>query len=155
MGTERHRIGKILLRKGVMERPGKLLAVITFLLVGGSWLLAPAALSAETAIVYSVFKGIDLGNPNEAVEKDFFVNLGTDQGIRVGTILEVARKSPSYDLTTEKLYKDLVFPFAQIRVIHAEKDASIARMEKIYSTEKTPVLIPRSVIVGDMVRVAK
>ncbi|MBC7386687.1 MAG: hypothetical protein H7301_11075 [Cryobacterium sp.] len=128
---------------------------LTLALTAFSGLVPRSALSSETAIVYSVFKGIDLGNPNESVEKDFFVNLGTDQGIRVGTLLEVARKSPSYDLTTEKLYKDLVFPFAQIRVIHTEKDASIARMEKIYPTDKTPVLIPRTVIVGDMVRIAR
>jgi hypothetical protein len=115
---------------------------------------SPSALS-EDAIVYSVFKGIDLGDPNEVLQKDYFVNLGSNQGIRVGTILEVARKAPSYDLTTEKLYKDLVFPFGTLRVIHAEKDASIARLEKLYSPEKTPVMVPRSVIVGDLVRVSR
>jgi hypothetical protein len=126
-----------------------------FLASATTWLLTPSALSDETAIVYSVFKGIDLGNPNEKVQKDYFINLGTNQGIHVGTILEVARKSPSYDLTTEKLYKDLIFPFAQVKVIHAEKDASIARLSKLYPEDKTPVLTPRSVIVGDLVRIAK
>ncbi|MBS1963006.1 MAG: hypothetical protein JST04_12375 [Bdellovibrionales bacterium] len=120
-----------------------------------TWVLTPTALSDETAIIYSVFKGIDLGNPNDAVQKDYFVNLGTNQGVRVGTVLEVARKSPSYDLTTEKLYKDLIFPFAQIKIIHAEKDASIARLEKLYSPDKTPVLVPRAVIVGDLVKISK
>lgn len=119
-----------------------------------TWVLTPAALSEENAIVYSVFKGIDLGNPNEMIQRDYFVNLGTNQGIRVGTVLEVARKSPSYDLTTEKLYKDLIFPFAQIKVIHAEKDASIARLEKLYPLERTPALTPRSVIVGDFVKIS-
>jgi hypothetical protein len=126
-----------------------------FIAAVATWVLTPVALSDETAIVYSVFKGIDLGNPNEMIQKDYFVNLGTNQGIRVGTVLEVARKSPSYDLTTEKLYKDLIFPFARIKVIHAEKDASIARLEKLYSQDVTPVLVPRSVIVGDLVRVSK
>lgn len=121
-----------------------------------TWMLTPTALSDDqTAIVYSVFKGIDLGNPNDRVQKDYFVNLGTNQGIHVGTVLEVARKAPSYDLTTEKLYKDLIFPFAQIRVIHAEKDAAIARLEKLYPQDKTPVLTPRSVIVGDLVRISR
>ena len=109
------------------------------------------ALSAD-AIVYSVYKGVDLGAPNEELQKDYFVNLGTNQGVEIGATLEVARRNPSYDLTTEKLYKDLVFPFARLRVIHAEKDASIARVEKLYAPDKTPVLIPRAVIVGDLVR---
>ena len=118
-----------------------------------TWVLTPTALSEETAIVYSVFKGIDLGNPNETLQRDYFINLGTNQGIRVGTVLEVARKAPSYDLTTEKLYKDLIFPFAQVKVIHAEKDASIARLEKLYPMDKTPALTPRAVVVGDLVKV--
>lgn len=154
----------MILLKGVMGRPlGNWndlkkrfgIAGITGAILGASFTFVPSALSADTAIIYSVYKGIDLGNPNEAVEKDFFVNLGTNQGISVGTVLEVARKSPSYDLTTEKLYKDLIFPFALIKVIHAEKDASIARMEKLYPADKTPVITPRSVIVGDFVRISK
>lgn len=112
------------------------------------------ALSGE-AIVYSVFKGVDLGNANEDLQKDYFVNLGTNQGVEIGSTLEVARRNPSYDLTTEKLYKDLVFPFARLKVIHAEKDACIARVEKLYATDKTPVLVPRAVIVGDLVRRVK
>ncbi len=123
--------------------------------LGMSWFISPSALSDENAIVYSVFKGIDLGNPNEILQKDYFINLGVNQGIRIGTILEVARKAPSYDLTTEKLYKDLLFPFAQLRVIHAEKDAAIARLEKVYPADKTPIVTPRTVIVGDFVRVSK
>jgi hypothetical protein len=131
------------------------LALTAAAALGAFLVAAPSALSEDTAIVYSVFKGIDLGDPNEVLQKDYFVNLGTNQGIQIGTVLEVARKSPSYDLTTEKLYKDLIFPFAKLRVIHAEKDAAIARLEKLYPPEKTPVVVPRSVIVGDLVRVSK
>jgi hypothetical protein len=130
------------------------LALAAALTIAASVVAVPSALS-DDAIVYSVYKGIDLGDPNEIIQKDYFVNLGTNQGISIGTILEVARKSPSYDLTTEKLYKDLVFPFAKLRVIHAEKDAAIARLEKLYPADKTPVVVPRSVIVGDLIRVSK
>jgi hypothetical protein len=130
------------------------LAVAAALTIAASVVALPSALS-DDAIVYSVYKGIDLGDPNEIIQKDYFVNLGTNQGISIGTILEVARKSPSYDLTTEKLYKDLIFPFAKLRVIHAEKDAAIARLEKLYPADKTPVLVPRSVIVGDLIRISK
>ena len=117
--------------------------------------LLPLSSGAEDAFIYSVYKGIDLGNPNEILQKDFYVNLGTNQGVHEGTILEVSRKTPSYDLTTEKLYKDLVFAFAKLKVIHAEKDASIARIEKFYPSEVTPVIVPKAVIVGDLVRPVK
>lgn len=143
------------LKDGCMQKRNGFAILGVFLASLVTWVLTPTALSDETAIVYSVFKGIDLGNPNEMIQRDYFINLGTNQGIKVGTVLEVARKAPSYDLTTEKLYKDLVFPFAQIKVIHAERDAAIARLEKLYPLDKTPALTPRSVVVGDLVKVTK
>jgi len=117
--------------------------------------LMPTVPRANEAIVYSVYKGIDLGNPNDATQKDYFINLGTNNGIEEGSVVEVSRRAPSYDLTTEKLYKDLVFPIARLKVIHAEKDAAIARLEKLYPADKTPVLNPRAVIVGDIVKPVK
>jgi len=134
-----------------MKKRIQILTAVVALLGG---LISPSLLAAE-AIVYSVYKGIDLGDPNDETQKDFFVNLGTNNGVTEGSILEVSRRSPTYDLTTEKLYKDLVYPFATLKVIHAEKDAAIARLEKIYPQAKTPVLTPRAVIVGDLVRTAK
>lgn len=116
---------------------------------------APSVPFAADAIVYSVYKGIDLGNPNDESQKDFFINLGTQDGIQPGTIVEVSRRSPSYDLTTEKLYKDLVYPIARLKVIHAEKDAAIARLDRMYPADKTPVLNPRAIIVGDLVKPVK
>lgn len=118
-------------------------------------LFLPTVPRAAEAIVYSVYKGIDLGNPNDDTQKDYFINLGTNNGIQEGSIVEVSRRAPSYDLTTEKLYKDLVFPIARLKVIHAEKDAAIARLERLYPADKTPVLNPRAVIVGDLVKPVK
>lgn len=107
---------------------------------------------AADAFVYSVYRGVDLGEPNEEIHKDYFVNMGTGQGVREGTILEVSRKMPTYDLMTEKIFKDLEVPFARLRVIYAEKDAAIARLDRIYPADKTPVTTPRAVIVGDTVK---
>ncbi len=107
---------------------------------------------SDDSIVYSVQKSFDLGEANEEMVKDFYINLGTNNGIRVGTVLEVSRKTPSYDLTSQKLYKDIQFSFARLKVIHAEKDACIARLERLYPIEKTPVVNPRAVLVGDSVK---
>src|SRR5437870_2429861 len=103
----------------LMDRARKRIALFSALAFGITFLV-PSTPQAGEAIVYSVYKGIDLGNPNDAIQKDFFVNLGVNQGVKVGMELEVARRTPTYDLTTEKLYKDLVFPFARIQIIHAE-----------------------------------
>lgn len=114
----------------------------------------PATASAEESMVYSIYKGLDFGNPGETPQKDFYVNIGTKQGIKPGSVLEVIRKIATYDLTSQKLYKDVVFPIAKIKVIHAEANAAIARLESMLPADQTPVIVPRAVMVGDTVRSA-
>jgi hypothetical protein len=113
----------------------------------------PAAANSADFVVYSVYRGLDLGNPGEAPPpKDFYVNAGSTQGVHVGSVLEVLRKVPTYDLQTEKLYKDITFPIARIKVIHAENNASVARLEKMLPPDKSPATTPYAVMVGDLVR---
>lgn len=118
-------------------------------------LLASLAFAKESSlqgVVYSVYRGLDLGDGVSGAEKDYFINLGSRDGLQVGQSVEVIRKLPTYDLQTEKLYKDLKFPFAKLKLIHVEAEASIGRLEVIYSPDKTPILSPKAVIVGDLVR---
>lgn len=114
--------------------------------------LAPSDASAQEYIVYSVYRPLDLGIPGELPQKDFYVNMGANQGISRGTVLEVVRRVPTYDLTTQKLYKDAAFPIARLKVIHVEAQLAIARLEGMLPPDKTPAILPRAVMVGDVVR---
>jgi hypothetical protein len=119
-------------------------------------LITPMATDAHAAsdkIVYSVYRGVDLGIPNEPTPKDFFVNMGSADGLKPGTTLDVFRKIPTYDVTQEKVYRDVTFPIAKLKVIHVEEDAAIARLERMLPLDQTPSLSPRAVMVGDYVRV--
>jgi hypothetical protein len=115
-------------------------------------LSSPIARAAEFTI-YNVYRGLSLGNPDEIVQKDFYVNMGTLNGIREGSILEVMRKVSSFNLLNEQLYKDVVFPIARIKVIHVEAAVAVARLEKMLPAENTPAVTPRAIMVGDVVRV--
>ncbi len=115
-------------------------------------LFLPLADAEEESIVYSVYRAVDLGNPGEIPQKDFFVNLGSRQGVRAGSTLQVIRRMATYDATSQKLYKDVQFPIAKLKVIHSEPNASIARLDQILPAEKIPAISPRAVMVGDLVR---
>ncbi len=139
-------------------------AVLVGLLISSLWFLVPSAKAAE-AVVYSVYQGVDLGEPPvipesseakppPAPKKDYFINVGSSQGIKPGTVLEVSRKMPTYDLLGEKLYKEIVFPIGSIKVIHVEQGVAIARLEKMLPSDKTPAFSPRAIMVGDLVRKA-
>ena len=115
----------------------------------------PAGLAAEREhLVYSVYTGLNMGTDGEQTQRDFHVNIGAHEGVAKGSRLEVLRRSPTYDLVSQALYRDLTYPIAVLKVIHVEKDAAIARLEKMLPLEETPALLPPIVIVGDLVKLA-
>lgn len=125
------------------------------LALAGIILAIPESSKAADFVVYGVHKDIDYGNPGEVPQKDYYVNLGSSQGARVGSVLEVLRHAPTYDLLTQKLYKEITFPIARLKVIHAENGAAVARLEKMLPFDKTPIGAPQAVMVGDLVRLSE
>jgi hypothetical protein len=117
-------------------------------------LALPFTAGSADFVVYSVYKPIDLGNPGEVPQKDFYVNMGSANGLHNGSSLEVIRKIATYDLLSEKLYKDISFPIARLKVIHVEQNAAVARLEQILPADKTPAISTRAVMVGDIVQIA-
>jgi hypothetical protein len=116
-------------------------------------LATPLTAGSADFVVYSVYKAIDLGNPGEIPQKDYYVNMGTTNGLHNGATLEVIRKVATYDLLSEKLYKDISFPIARLKVIHVEQNAAVARLEQVLPADKTPAVANRAVMVGDVVQI--
>jgi hypothetical protein len=126
--------------------------MIMTLAVAGAIVALPAKVNAEDFVVYSVYKALDLGNPGETPQKDYYVNMGSSHGLNLGSTLDVIRKMPTYDVANQKLYKDMTFIVGTLKVIHVESNAAIARLEKLAPPEKSPAMTPRAVMVGDFVR---
>jgi hypothetical protein len=125
------------------------------LAVASSIVALPNKAGADDFTVYSVYNALNMGNPGEVPEKDYYVNMGKTQGVHEGSVLEVTRKVATYDLLSERLYKEVTFPIAKLRVIHTEGNAAIARLDKFLPPEKTPVTSPRAVMVGDYVKISE
>ncbi len=117
-----------------------------------AWLTYAPKVGAAEFTVYSVYRPVDLGNAGEPQIKDFYINMGSNHGLRKGAVVNVYRKVASYDVANQKLYKDLTFAFAKMKVIHVEENAGIARVEQLLPLDQTPVTGPRAVMVGDIIR---
>ena len=114
-----------------------------------------SALSAEElgeSTVYGTYAALPMGNPGEVEHRDFYVNIGSKEGVKVGSRIEVLRKIPTHDLLTRRLQKDMIFPIAVLKVIHVEQTAAVARLDRIITEESAPAISPRAVMVGDLVR---
>jgi hypothetical protein len=111
-----------------------------------------SALAADHT-VYQVYRPIDLGETDVAPPRDVFVSIGTDQGVKKGSVLDVYRKVSSFDNLTQKHMGDHLIPVGRVKVIHADPKNAIARLDKYVSIENEPALLPQAVMIGDVVRI--
>lgn len=117
-------------------------------------LSSPGLSGVRDFSVYNVASSIPMGTPGEVRAKDYYVNMGSNQGLRKGAFLEALRRLPSYDLIDQEFSRDLVFPIAVLKVIHVQSNAAICRLERMLPLQTTPSISPLSVMVGDFVRVS-
>jgi hypothetical protein len=117
--------------------------------------LNPSNARANDYSVYEVFRAVDLGESDRPPPKEIFINMGSNQGVKKGSILDVYRKIASYDNLTEKLAGEHVIPVGRIKVIHADEKTAIARVDRFVSLEQEPALLPQAIMIGDLVRQAE
>ena len=108
--------------------------------------------SANEFIVYGLYRALDMGNENETPPKDYYVNMGSKNGLSEGAVLEILRKHSTFDIVNQQIYQDMIYPIARIKVIHVEPTTAVARLDKMLPIEQTPIPTPRGIMVGDLVR---
>jgi hypothetical protein len=104
---------------------------------------------AKTVSVFDVRKNIPMG-PNDSVYTDYYINGGSNSGLKEGMILSVNRKFSVNDAQSNKAYGDVSIPVAKIQVIHVQFEISIARLYKPMNRKNMPFLEHDTVMSGDI-----
>jgi hypothetical protein len=89
-------------------------------------------------------------NAKDAVTRDYYVNAGTQDGLKAGMILSVYRRDPIFD-THDDVRDDLYAPVGQIKLIHVQRTLSVARLVAISKNTTSPIVDFRSVMIGDRI----
>ncbi len=105
--------------------------------------------------VYQVYRPIDLGETNIAPPKDIYISMGSEQGLKKGSTLDVYRRISSFDNMSQRHMGDHMIPVGKIRVIHVDDKTAIARSDRFVSIEQEPALLPQAIMIGDVVRIAE
>lgn len=114
--------------------------------------LPTKAVAGEFAVV-SVIRTLPL-KKDEPVVKDYYINAGTNNGLKQGAIIDARRKMPVYDNLAAKVVADTHVPVARLKLIHVDKGMSIARMVELYDRKTTPIGGYDDVLVGDLIKVS-
>lgn len=94
-----------------------------------------------------------MGFENEIIKKNFYVNLGQDQGIKNGDILNVYRIISRLDPYASKKRYNHKVKIGELKIVHSENNSSISEFSSLTPKEKTPYLEIGKFMVGDRVGV--
>lgn len=104
--------------------------------------------------IYSVAQEVPMGYENEVLKKNYYVDIGENQGVQKGTVLDVFRvisKLNPYD--NQKRVNHRV-KIGELRVLHADNEAAIGTFKEIYNDDNTPLFEIENFMIGDHVSVS-
>ena len=108
---------------------------------------------AKDYVIYSISQDIPMGYKDELIKKNFFVDMGKNQGVKKGSILDVYRVVSVLDpYESKKRYNHRV-KIGEMKVLHVEDSSAIGRLNKLEDGEETPVFEIGKMMIGDIVTV--
>jgi hypothetical protein len=124
----------------------KVLTLLSFLLFSQSnW--------ARSYVIFSLAQDLPMGHEGEIIRKNYYINMGSGQGVKKDSILDVFRivsiQNP-YDNKKRVNYKVKI---GELKVLHSSDDASIAMVSDYEKEETTPIFELPQFMIGDHVSI--
>ncbi len=115
-------------------------------------LLISQAVSARSYVIFSLAQDLPMGFDNEVVRKNYYINMGSGQGVKKDSIVDVFRivsvQNP-YDNKKRVNYKVKI---GELKVLHSSDEAAIAMVNE-YEKEETPIFELNQFMIGDHVSI--
>jgi hypothetical protein len=108
---------------------------------------------AKDYVIYSIAQDIPMGNKDEVIKKNFYVDMGKTQGVKPGSILDVYRVVSVLDPYESKKRFNHRIKIGEMKVLHAEESSAIGTLNKLEEGEETPVFEIGKMMIGDIVTV--
>jgi hypothetical protein len=104
--------------------------------------------------IFNIAQDIPMGYKDEQVKRNYFVNLGSMQGVKNGTTLDVFRNvsvDNPYDTNKRMHYKVKI---GELQIIHSDNGASIAKSKSFLDKNPELQLEINAFMIGDHVAVS-
>ncbi len=110
--------------------------------------------SASEYIIFSVSQQLNMGRPGQKLRKNYYVNMGEEQGLQAGSKLDVFRIISKYNPYDDSKRVNYKVKIGTLSVLHSEKDSAIAQLDNIRADTNDPVLDIEHFMIGDHVSVS-
>ena len=108
--------------------------------------------SARSYVIFSMAQDLPMGFENEVVRKNYYINMGSSQGVKKNSVIDVFRivsvQNP-YDNKKRVNYKVKI---GELKVLHTTDDAAIAMVNE-YEKEDVPIFELNQFMIGDHVAI--
>lgn len=109
---------------------------------------------AKDFIIISIAQDFPMTNNQTELTKNFYLNVGSDQGIIEGTKLDVFRKRLLHDPYKTKKNYEYNIKVGQIQVVHSEENSAIAEMLQKNTKLNKVQLDVEDFMIGDKVEIS-
>jgi len=108
---------------------------------------------ARTYVIFSMNQDLPMGYENEVIRKNYYINMGSGQGVKKDSVLDVFRiisvQNP-YDNKKRENYKVKI---GELKVLHSSDEASIATLKEYEKNEETPIFELPQFMIGDHIAI--
>jgi hypothetical protein len=109
-------------------------------------------LMARSYVIFSMTQDLTMGVENEVIRKNYYINMGTGQGVKKDSVVDVFRiisvQNP-YDNKKRVNYKVKI---GELKVLHSSEDAAIATVQE-FKAEDAPIFEIQKFMIGDHVAI--
>jgi hypothetical protein len=95
---------------------------------------------------------LPMGFENEVIRKNYYVNVGSGQGVKKNSILDVFRIISVQNPYDSKKRVNYRVKIGKLKVLHSSDEAAIATVEE-YDKEETPIFELPQFMIGDHVSI--
>jgi hypothetical protein len=108
---------------------------------------------AKDYVIYSIAQDLPMGNKDEIIRKNFYIDMGKSQGVKKGSVLDVYRVVSVLDPYESKKRFNHRIKIGEVKVLHAEDTSAIGILNKVEENDETPIFEIGKMMIGDIVTV--
>lgn len=109
---------------------------------------------AKEYSIFSISQEFPMGEPSEKLNKNYYVDIGSNQGVKPGTLLTIFRRITTPDPYSSKTQYHFKVEIGELEVLHSEEYNSIAQLKHFGQETSRPILLDiNAPMIGDRVNV--
>lgn len=109
--------------------------------------------SARDHVIYSIAQDIPMGYENEVIKKNYYMNIGENQGVKEGTTLDVFRIISNVNPYNDRKRVNHKVKVGEIHILHSDEEASIGKLKNFKDSKNSPLFEIKDFMIGDHVTV--